>query len=357
MPASNEGGLGIRNIQALNKGLMSRHLWRIIMAYRSSIWVDWIFHYRLRDYSIWTISDRSGTWGWRKLIRLRDSLRPFLHYQVGTGTSFSLWHEPWHEGGPLILQFPLGPRHTSIPTSASLCTVIREGAWNWPPIIDMESIEITHSLPTIHGGSDRILWTGSGGSFSSSAAYAVFSPPGPKVGWSSLLVGTFKIPRHRFILWLAILGHLSTLDKPWLHQLGTDCVLCQDALPESHEHLFFTCSFATECLHRIRSEVFFHWPYNHWPTVIKWASVRWRGKHVVNASFRALLASIVYHLWQERNRRIFQHITRSPIDIARIVVSEIRDLISCKQLPRSVSTRGLYRLWRIPWHVEGDAVT
>ncbi|KAL0386410.1 UNVERIFIED_CONTAM: hypothetical protein Slati_4557400 [Sesamum latifolium] len=164
-----------------------------------------------------------------------------------------------------------------------------------------------------------------GGSFSSSAAYAIFSPPGPKVGWSSLLVGTFKIPRHRFILWLAILGRLSTLDKPWLHQLGTACVLCQDALPESHEHLFFTCSFATECLHTIRRE--------------------------------ALLASLVNHLWQEWNRRIFQYITRSPADIARIVVSGIRDLIICKHLPRSVSTRGLYRLWWIPWHVEGDAVT
>ncbi|KAL0439720.1 UNVERIFIED_CONTAM: hypothetical protein Slati_2455000 [Sesamum latifolium] len=304
------------------------------MANRSSIWVDWILHYRLRDYSIWTISDRSSTWGWRKLIRLRDLLRPFLHYQVGMGTSFSLWHDPWHEGGPLMLQFPLGPRHTSIPTSASLCTVIWEGAWHWPPITDMER-----------------------GSFSSSAAYAVFSPPGPKVGWSSLLVGTFKIPRHQFILWLAILGRLSTLDKPWLYQLGTACVLCLDALPESHEHLLFTCSFATECLHTIRREVFFHWPYNYWPAVIQWASVRWRVKHVVNASFRALLASLVYHLWQERNRCIFQQITRSPVDIARIVVSDIRDLIICKQLPRSVSTRGLYRLWRISWHVEGDAVT
>ncbi|KAL0444872.1 UNVERIFIED_CONTAM: hypothetical protein Slati_2209900 [Sesamum latifolium] len=158
-----------------------------------------------------------------------------------------------------------------------------------------------------------------GGSFSSSAAYAVFSPPGPKVSWSSLLVGAFKIPQHRFILWLAILGRLSTLDKPWLQQLGTTCVLCQDALPETHEDLFFTCSFATECLHVIRSEVFFHWPYNRWPSVIQWASVRWRGKHV-SMLRSGLLASLVYHLWQERNRRIFQHITRTLDDIARIVV-------------------------------------
>ncbi|KAL0295377.1 UNVERIFIED_CONTAM: Retrovirus-related Pol polyprotein from type-2 retrotransposable element R2DM [Sesamum radiatum] len=48
----NEGGLGIRDIHALNKSLMSRHLWRLIAQERSSIWVNWIFHYRLQHYSV-----------------------------------------------------------------------------------------------------------------------------------------------------------------------------------------------------------------------------------------------------------------------------------------------------------------
>ncbi|KAL0367065.1 UNVERIFIED_CONTAM: hypothetical protein Sradi_3596600 [Sesamum radiatum] len=253
-------------------------------------------------------------------------------------------------------KFPSGPRHTSIPISAPLSTVIWEESWTWPPITDMESVDITHDLPTIHGGQDRILWTGPRGSFSSAAAYDVFCPPGPTVDWSSLLVGTFHIPRHRFILWLAIQGRLSTKDKPWLQHLGSACVLYQVDLPESHEHLFFMCTFASECIHAIRREVFFHWPYNTWATIVRWA-VRWRGKHVVNASYRALLASMVYHLWRERNLRVFQHTSRTTAEIARIVVSEIRDLIICKQLPRTVSTRGLYRLWRIPWPVEGEAHT
>ncbi|KAL0293203.1 UNVERIFIED_CONTAM: Retrovirus-related Pol polyprotein from type-2 retrotransposable element R2DM [Sesamum radiatum] len=89
-----EGGLGIRDIQSLNQGLMSRHLWRIIMHDRTSIWVTWILQYRLQEYSVWTIRARSGTWGWRKLIRLRDILRPFILYRIGGGSSFSLWHDP-----------------------------------------------------------------------------------------------------------------------------------------------------------------------------------------------------------------------------------------------------------------------
>ncbi|KAL0284499.1 UNVERIFIED_CONTAM: Retrovirus-related Pol polyprotein from type-2 retrotransposable element R2DM [Sesamum radiatum] len=193
--------------------------------------------------------------------------------------------------------------------------------------------------------------------FSSAAAYAIYAPPFPKVVWSSLLVGTFKIPRQRFILWLAILHRLSTLDRPWLQHMGTTCVLCQDDLPETHEHLFFSCTFATACIQAIRSTIFFPWPVRDWSPAVQWAARRWRGKHVVNASFRALLASLVYHLWHERNRRIFQDSSRTADSIARIVVSEIRELIICKQLPRTVSSRGLYRLWRIPWPVEGEAST
>ncbi|KAL0455553.1 UNVERIFIED_CONTAM: LINE-1 retrotransposable element O protein [Sesamum latifolium] len=208
-----EGGLGIRDLQALNKGLMSRHLWRVITADRSSIWVDWIFHYRLRDLSVWTVSDR---------------------LDHGDG-------EKWYDCG-----------------------------------IGSDPLYITRFLGTVS-----------------------------------------------FFGWLSLGGFL-----PWIN-LG----------------------------YNISEEVSIRWPYTSWPLVIQWASVRWRGKHVANASFRALLASLVYHLWLERNRRIFQNTTRSPNEIARIIVSEIRELIICKQLPSTVSTRGLYRLWRILWPVEGEADT
>ncbi|KAL0416281.1 UNVERIFIED_CONTAM: hypothetical protein Slati_3460000 [Sesamum latifolium] len=150
--------------------------------------------------------------------------------------------------GPLILRFSLGPRHTSTLPTDLLHAVIRDGAWNWPLITNIESVEIIHSLPVIFEGEDRIVWAPSRGTFTSTSAYDIFCPPGPKVGWSSLLLGKFKIPRHRFIIWLAILGKLSMLDKPWLHHLGSDYVLCSAATPESHEHLFFRCQFTMACI-------------------------------------------------------------------------------------------------------------
>ncbi|KAL2226443.1 UNVERIFIED_CONTAM: hypothetical protein Sindi_2003000 [Sesamum indicum] len=70
-----------------------------------------------------------------------------------------------------------------------------------------------------------------------SGALSLMMPPGPKVDWTSLLSGPLKIPRHMFILWLAILEKLATTDKPWLSHLG-HCVLCNDHMVESHD----TCS-------------------------------------------------------------------------------------------------------------------
>ncbi|KAL0385949.1 UNVERIFIED_CONTAM: hypothetical protein Sradi_2989200 [Sesamum radiatum] len=56
-----EGGQGIRDLRALNRALMSRHLWNVIIGSSTSIWVTWIVHYRLRDKSIWTVNVNRGS--------------------------------------------------------------------------------------------------------------------------------------------------------------------------------------------------------------------------------------------------------------------------------------------------------
>ncbi|KAL0291493.1 UNVERIFIED_CONTAM: hypothetical protein Sangu_3263200 [Sesamum angustifolium] len=347
-----EGGLGIRDILALNKALMCRHLWNVIKDNQSSIWVRWITHNHLRHKSVWTVDVKGGSWGWRKLLRLRSALLPYIDLKIGDGESFSLWHDPWHSLGPLIQRFPCGPSRTNIPAAATLSTVIVDGAWCWPLITDMECIEITHVLPTIHNGSDSILWRG--GDFSTKVVYDIFRSPGPKVGWYSLLLGPCKIPKYSFVLWLAIIEKLSTMDKPWLSHLGGVCVLCGRAV-ETHEHLFFRCSYSRRCIRVLKSIVRFSWPNRAWGEDITWASKRYMGRHIVQAAYRALLAAIVYHIWQERNQRVFKHITRTSSTIARNAIDAIRQKILSIELLDSVSSRGLYRLWRIPWPVRDTA--
>ncbi|KAK4388320.1 hypothetical protein Sango_2438600 [Sesamum angolense] len=115
-------------------------------------------------------------------------------------------------------------------------------------------------LPPISEGPDGISWKSKDGSFNTSAAYELFHPPGLKVFWSSMLLGPFKIPKNCFILWLAIMGGLSTLDKPWLHHIGGYCILCPDGVPETHDHLFFSCSFSVVASPLSENRSHFHGP-------------------------------------------------------------------------------------------------
>ncbi|KAL2247874.1 UNVERIFIED_CONTAM: hypothetical protein Sindi_2639700 [Sesamum indicum] len=336
-----EGGLEFKDINTLNHALMTKKLCDVIRCDRTSIWVEWLYQGRLQHTSIWTITDHGGSWGWRKILRLRMFLRTMVDYRIGDGRNFFLWQDPWHHLGPLCDTFPRGSRLLGLDESSRLSTVIHEGVWQWPLITDIECLEITHALPTIFGGEDRIIWRFENDRPTTQAIYELFDPPGPKVGWSSLLSGSLKIPRHKFILWLAIQGKLTTTDKPWLAHLGP-CVLCNEGLIETHAHLFFQCRFSRRCLTEIRRTIRFLWPNREWKDDITWASQRWRGKHIINMSYRALLAACVYHIWKERNMRRFDHTERTPTTIALLIIEDIRQRIHSISLSRSVSTRKLY---------------
>ncbi|KAL2235692.1 UNVERIFIED_CONTAM: hypothetical protein Sindi_1301400, partial [Sesamum indicum] len=287
-----------------------------------------------------------------KILRLRPFLRTIVDYQIGNGDRFFVWQDPWHHLGPLIERFPQGPRHLRLEESAKLSLVISAGEWQWPTITDFECLEITHNLPLIFGGEDRVVWRCDEGQPTTQALYRLFTHPEPKVGWSSLLLGSLKIPRHSFILWLAILGKLPTTDKSWLSHLGV-CILCDEGATESHPHLFFQCRFSRQCLYEIRRRIRFHWPNRDWATDIEWATRKWRGEHIINRAYRTLLAACVYHIWKERNLRRFDHTERTPATLSILIINDVRQRILSVDLASSVSTRALYRLWRIPW-VEGE---
>ncbi|KAL0322039.1 UNVERIFIED_CONTAM: Transposon TX1 uncharacterized protein [Sesamum calycinum] len=157
-----EGGQGIRDILALNRALMSRHLWSVIKHEKESIWVEWIAHYRL-VMPLWTVNAKRGAWSWRKMLELRGTLLPHIQLKIGTGESFSLWHDPWHNLGPLILRFPRGPQLTGTAPMATLSVVIEDNMWSWPLITDIAHLEIIQNLPPIHTGCDVITWDSNGG--------------------------------------------------------------------------------------------------------------------------------------------------------------------------------------------------
>ncbi|KAL2230688.1 UNVERIFIED_CONTAM: hypothetical protein Sindi_1663200 [Sesamum indicum] len=188
------GGQGIKDIGILNRVLTAKKLCDVIRCDQTSIWVDWLKHGRLCDTSIWTINEKGGSWGWRKLLRPRSTILTMTEFLIGEGMSFFLWRDSWHHLGLLIARFPRVPSPLGLDESAKLQVVIDEGQWQRPFITDMECMKTIYTLPQIHGGDDRINWRFSEGQPTTQSLNRLFCPPQPKVEWSSLLSGSLKIP-------------------------------------------------------------------------------------------------------------------------------------------------------------------
>ncbi|KAL2237743.1 UNVERIFIED_CONTAM: hypothetical protein Sindi_0966000 [Sesamum indicum] len=81
--------------------------------------------------------------------------------------------------------------------------------------------------------------------------------------------------------------------------------------------------------------------------------VMWvRRRPIVTFSFNIDLADDV--LLRARNLRRFEHEERTPVTLAFLIVEDVRQRILSINLATFVSTCDLFRLWRIPWPVEGE---
>ncbi|KAG8382532.1 hypothetical protein BUALT_Bualt05G0087200 [Buddleja alternifolia] len=143
-----------------NKALMMRHLWTIISQHPNSIWVEWIYSNCLRRYSIWTINIvASSSWGWRQLLKIRESIQVFCTYKIGKGDRFWLWMEPWGSIGALLNIFPTIPRTLGIPQEAKLLVVINGEEWNWSRRRAAVTRMVRENLPQIHSSrEDAVVW-------------------------------------------------------------------------------------------------------------------------------------------------------------------------------------------------------
>ncbi|KAL0282902.1 UNVERIFIED_CONTAM: hypothetical protein Sradi_7247600 [Sesamum radiatum] len=203
-------------------GLMLKQLWRIIQNDGTSIWVDWIQHYRLRQSTIWTFNGALGSWGWRKMLNLRPLLQRGVIYKVGDGSSFSLWQDIWHERGPLCLLYPRGPTVTGLPLSSLLSSVIQRNQWCWPGSTDAE-LQTSFTASSNKRYSSRHHFLEKAARVSTHSDYNAAC----LLAWTSS--GKFKIRgTDLFFGWPYWKNY--TMDKPWVPSAENGCVLCGGCL-------------------------------------------------------------------------------------------------------------------------------
>ncbi|KAK2658766.1 hypothetical protein Ddye_005299 [Dipteronia dyeriana] len=101
--------------------------------------------------------------------------------------------------------------------NAKVNAIVLDDNWRLPGAMSIDLAEIQSRMPSYNPNStfdDRIMWLpSSNGIYSAVSAMDSLRTPHPLVSWYKIMWFPQNIPRMGFILWLAIKGRLSTLDR------------------------------------------------------------------------------------------------------------------------------------------------
>nr|GEV67078.1 hypothetical protein [Tanacetum cinerariifolium] len=308
-----EGGLGLRFLEVFNLDIMTTHIWHII-SNKDSLWVRWIYTYKLRGLTFWDICPLNAmSWGWRKLLQLLEIVKPYFWKQVGNGLNTSIWFDRWCIQGPLIrFLLPRNIAREGYTLKTCVADLITNGAWNWPISWLAKAPTISSiDVPLLRDHVDKVFWRSSNGfmsTFSVKLAWEALRPRGAEVGWCSVVWFSHCIPRHAFNLWLVMRRCMAF------------------------------CSYACwngECFPRLEDIV----------DRLRPMAAKRTFKSIVG---KLILAATTYFIWSERNNRLFKNIRRSPEELNDLIMVVVRLKLTTFQFKNKLEVMNMLAKWKLP---------
>jgi hypothetical protein len=170
------GGLGIRNLQAINQGLILSAAWRLAKEPHSQIALILKAKYH-HDTSIWRAkSNKPKSAFWAAILKVKRLLISASTYQIVDGSS-SIWSSPWFSRWEEIYDHLIIQEHHFIyPAIVRDLWLPNQKAWNVDLINSLFSPEIANDImqtPIVNSvGQDTLIWKLTpAGKFSSKSAY------------------------------------------------------------------------------------------------------------------------------------------------------------------------------------------
>ncbi|XP_074291322.1 uncharacterized protein LOC141618108 [Silene latifolia] len=166
--------------------------------------------------------------------------------------------------------------------------------------------EILARIGSISAGITVVTSWYKNGKFRVGLAYDWFRSHGPSVFLFKALQGPAILPKHSVTATLAALRKLPTVDLLISREMVmiNRCTLCKQ-MPETHRHLFFRCLYSQQVWQGLVHWMSLPTRSNALDTELKWM-VQSRGRHHWKHNWRkSCIAAAIYHIWKERNGRIF----------------------------------------------------
>ena len=340
--------------------MIIKHLWHIAID-KETLWVKWVNTEKLKGRSIWVVNEEnSDSWGWKTILRLRNEVREFMIKKIGDGASTNVVYDHWSTIG--VLQNFITNRdiqNARLNANTVVRDMIVDGVFHWPAewINKYPILNQIQSIAINDGMKDQMIWRcgdGKEDKFSVKQTYADLQGVVEQVEWYKIVWFTQNIPKHSFILWMAILNKLTTQDKirKWGSYDLMVCPLCYSDM-DSHQHLFFQCDYAKQFWSRVKAKMGIQCDDMEWKDLVNWYTRLYNGNTIGSVTRRIGLAACVYFIWQERNWRLFREQKRSISELYEQFYEIVRmRLLSLKVRP-SKAVLQVQKEWDVSLDIVG----
>lgn len=198
--------------------------------------------------------------------------------EVNNGMMTSFWFDRWSHLEVLIdLIGESGGLRLGIALNSTVETVVntyRRRRLRNPILMQIESEILNLQELGLSQSDDNCLWMRKNGEFRpdflTSQTWNLIRVHAPRVPWFKGIWFKEATPKFSFLSWLAVHDMLSTGDRllRWNHQANSTCWLC-NAVMETHDHLFFDCSFSAEVWRGTIRGLDSVGPSVHWPALLQ----------------------------------------------------------------------------------------
>ena len=245
---------------------------------------------------------------------------------------------------------------SAVQNNARVAEVIDDGRWNWPIANSADLLDIKNRCVNYHIDTTRediISWLPTpSGTFTVKSAWNLFRLRSPEVSWHYTVWFPQAIRRHAFIGWVTIQDRLTTQDKllKWGLKNSISCVFCRASV-EDRNHLFFGCQFTAGIWKRIlRFCGNIRHPRN-WENEFLWVTAT-KGKSFCAILKRIAWGATIYHLWRQRNSRVYENIFNPADAIFHIICNDVRLRVSSFQkVADNPRNRAMCERWSLPLNI------
>ncbi|CAJ2657953.1 unnamed protein product [Trifolium pratense] len=341
--SKNDGGLGFKSPRLMNEAFLMKILWNLINK-PDDLWCQVLYskYGRNKDLRYEISSQPYDSPLWKALSSIWEQFQNHIVWQLGDGNSINFWMDKWTpNGSPLMINATNNIIDTTLLVKDVLTT---EGHWDLNFLhthLNPNIVSQIMAIPAPIGtdGDDTIGWKGTNTHhFTVKSAYDLQHGNDNHINGDWNKIWAWKGPhRIQTFMWIAAHDRLLTNARrsKWGVGVSPICSICGND-EETVIHTLRDCMFATRIWIKLVSSnqitnFFSSFDCREWIFM----NLNKRDIGSQEGSWQSIFMVACWHLWNWRNKAIFEEDFQRPNDPSQVILRMTKDI---EQYERTLKT-------------------